>query len=94
MSIPDAKTATELFDEIYAIIPWDYPELDTAVVLRSRIERMEAALRLIAGERCETYFSRPGDPDRYQCADSGRTRDAECLADRWCDACIAHEALS
>lgn len=59
-------------------------------------ERLEAALdvaldalRLIAGDRCETYTS-------GRCSDkhSGRERGARSGADAWCDACVAHDALT
>lgn len=47
------------------------------------------ALRLIAGDRCErSTHGRCSDPN------SGYTRGATYEADAWCDACIAHDALT
>lgn len=58
--------------------------------LIDRSDRYAEALRHItAGVECET-FTRPPycrDPN------SGRSRDSNYGATRWCDACIAHDAL-
>jgi hypothetical protein len=56
------------------------------------VERYEGALRQIvadAGGRCETFT-------RGSCRDenSGRTLGAKYGADRWCDPCIALDALA
>lgn len=49
------------------------------------IERMESALKAIAGDKCMRLTSGNCWTD-YE-------RDAEYLADRWCDACIAADGL-
>lgn len=54
-----------------------------------KIERMERALKLMCAHgKCEHYTSRIGE-----CFRSGRTDDAEFLADRACKACVAYYAL-
>lgn len=49
-------------------------------------EAMRAALMHVGGMGCETYT-------KGSCVDSGRTKDAQYGADRWCDACVANTAL-
>lgn len=49
---------------------------------------LRAALRLIAGKSCHSYTTGLGS-----CPEAGRRRNARYGADRWCDACIAHDAL-
>lgn len=55
----------------------------------TRTRRYADALRTI-GTECETFTAPPfcSDPG------SGRTRGAYYGAEKWCDACIAREALS
>ncbi len=54
------------------------------------VEQMQHALRLIAGTRCERTTG-----GGWRCVtEQGLTKDAEYLADRWCDACIAHWGLT
>lgn len=54
------------------------------------VERMQHALRLIAGDRCQ-HYTRP----QWACLEpnSGRTKDAEFLAQQWCESCTAHWGL-
>lgn len=55
-----------------------------------RTEPKTAALRLIAGDRCERYTSgsRCSDPD------GGKVLGLRWTADNWCYACIANAALN
>lgn len=46
------------------------------------------ALRLIAGKSCSNFTTGPGS-----CLKQGRRRNAKYSAERWCDACIAWEAI-
>jgi len=57
--------------------------------LLAGVRAADEALRLIAGDRCETFT-------RGRCSDplSGRTRGAQYGAYRWCDACVAADALA
>jgi len=57
-----------------------------------RMHRYEDALRLIGKLGCEHTTHAPSDFHLY-CKDDGRTPDAEFLADKWCDGCIANSVL-
>lgn len=63
------------------------PTTDTpATTVEARIDRLRAALTLI-GTDCANYRA------HYTCVTAGRTRDAQYGADRWCEQCIARDAL-
>jgi hypothetical protein len=57
--------------------------------MKFAVRQMRAALVLIAGDGCSSFTSGPGS-----CIRSDRKRDAVYVADRWCDACIAFDALA
>lgn len=55
------------------------------------IERLRAGLvDIIDGQECESFTGRPYCRD----AGSGRSREGVFGAERWCDTCIAHDALA
>ena len=49
--------------------------------------RVQSALRLIAKHGCASFIG------NTRCWNAGRKRSAKYGADRWCDACIAQDAL-
>lgn len=55
---------------------------------RAAAPELFAALKLIAGDSCDRLTSGPGS-----CWTQPWTKDAQFTADRWCDRCIAREAL-
>jgi hypothetical protein len=55
----------------------------------SELSRLRDALTHIAEDGCESYTTGPGS-----CINAGRSRDAEYTADRWCDQCVAYDALT
>lgn len=63
------------------------PSLHVEVIGAAYAAPLVEALKLIAGDRCENYTSGSCIGDR------GRTKDAPYTAERWCDACIAADAL-
>lgn len=77
---PRARTDAELIAEARSALP----------ALLDAIERLRSGLEHIAdGQECSNYTGPPWCRD-----DSGRSRDAKYGADRWCDTCIARDALT
>jgi hypothetical protein len=67
--------------------------LDTLTAKLAEVEAERDALRaalvtIANGQECSNYT---GCPCRF---DASRTKDCYYTADRWCDACIANDALS
>lgn len=60
--------------------------MTTTATAEARINRLRAALTLI-GTKCANYW------DINCITAGGRTPDAQYYADRWCDQCIARDAL-
>jgi hypothetical protein len=59
---------------------------------RETTDRYESTLRLIGKNGCEHTVHYPGDLGIH-CKEDGRVPDAEYLADKYCDACIANSVL-
>lgn len=62
---------------------------DTIDSLQRKVRRLSRALRRIRGSSCERVWGQG-----YACiSDKWLSINAEHTADRWCNSCIAHDAL-
>jgi hypothetical protein len=79
---------------VFSAVPAKHRHADTQFVAHAPVYvaalcDVADALRLIMGDRCQTFTSGLGT-----CITSGRTKDAKYTAERWCDSCIAFDALN